>query len=481
MLRHVRRMLIVLATSMAPLWSCSCSIAPACAYPRADIIFLGRVAFTNHDDSLGIVQATLVRFQVEEVFKGLAPAVNYVWVDPGSFTSCYDVYKLGQLYVVFATKRFIPPDTPAMTLVSGRYTKSKPLPPGFNPAEPPAVYYAPECTSYMLSGNPRFEQDLRILRAYRAGVAFPRIFGTVHLHPFRGWPNIDGPRLEGAEVTISNSPLTFKATTDDTGAFSVPTAPPGHYEVRAQLAPYRMLSDSPPLWSSVPLESLVVPEDGCGYTDVPLTTTSTLQGVVLDGHGKPAPKIPVQVQMTNASSDANGLYGVTDENGQFTISGIPDAEVYLSAGTDLPDKNMRYVKVYYPTARSVENATALRLSPGEVRRDLTLHLEPPLEPTSVHIRVVDKEGRPLPRASISLYGGGPFGSDMSSADRKGAATFACLRGWKYRLEAAAERAQRGGEREVVTNLPLSFVCGAIPNPVVLVLDQLHPRRRPRAF
>jgi hypothetical protein len=71
--------------------SCDCrGPKPACAYVDADAIFLGRVSFTNDDGSGRFTQATLVRFDVEEIFKGVPTGVRQLWVDPGSFTSCYE-------------------------------------------------------------------------------------------------------------------------------------------------------------------------------------------------------------------------------------------------------------------------------------------------------------------------------------------------------------------------------------------------------
>jgi hypothetical protein len=48
------------------------------------------------------IQKTLVHFEVEEAFKGLGPEMHDVWVDPGSFTSCYAEYHVGERYLVFA-------------------------------------------------------------------------------------------------------------------------------------------------------------------------------------------------------------------------------------------------------------------------------------------------------------------------------------------------------------------------------------------
>ena len=82
-----------------------------------------------------------------------------------------------------------------------------------------------------------------MLRAYRAGAPWPRVLGHVYLKPYLGWPELNGPALEGAVVTMSNSSVTLKAVSDTTGKFSLQDAPPGDYIVRADLSPYRMAED----------------------------------------------------------------------------------------------------------------------------------------------------------------------------------------------------------------------------------------------
>ena len=138
---------------------------PACAYIAADAILLGRVSFTNDDGSGRFTQATLVRFDVEERFKGVAPDVHQVWVDPGSFTSCYENYKLGVRYLIFAGKGHFPVDAAAMTIMRGSGGNAKPLPGGIDLAKPPTLYYAPECSgSRPADSFPHLDQDLAMLR-----------------------------------------------------------------------------------------------------------------------------------------------------------------------------------------------------------------------------------------------------------------------------------------------------------------------------
>jgi hypothetical protein len=116
--------------------ACECGRpGPACAYVgQAKAVFVGKVDFTDDDGSGTYLQKTLVRFNVEESFKGLSSDIRYVWIDPGSFTSCYAEYHIGERYLVFAYGGGVmPPDTATMSFGTNGPVKKKPLPPGIDP------------------------------------------------------------------------------------------------------------------------------------------------------------------------------------------------------------------------------------------------------------------------------------------------------------------------------------------------------------
>jgi hypothetical protein len=100
-------------------------------------VFVGRVAFTDEDGTGSVQQKTLVHFQIEESFKGLASEIHDVWVDPGSFTDCYFKYSPGARYIVFAY---------ASQRKNSDAVSSKPPPVGIDRNNPPYVYWAPECS-----------------------------------------------------------------------------------------------------------------------------------------------------------------------------------------------------------------------------------------------------------------------------------------------------------------------------------------------
>lgn len=113
---------------------------------QASVIFVGKVAFTDDDGSGQFIQHTLVRFKVEESFKGLPSDAHDVWIDPGSCTSCYAEYKVGERYLVFAYGgSAIPKDSTAMSTANSD-CRVKPLPKSIDQQNPPKKYLAPECS-----------------------------------------------------------------------------------------------------------------------------------------------------------------------------------------------------------------------------------------------------------------------------------------------------------------------------------------------
>ena len=106
---------------------------------EARIAFVGKVVFTNDDGSGKFIQKTLVRFKVEEAFKGLGAETHEVWVDPGSFTYCYAEYHVGaRLPSIWLWRRSSTKDSPTVSVAPGE-SKRKPTPSGIDLKNPPKV------------------------------------------------------------------------------------------------------------------------------------------------------------------------------------------------------------------------------------------------------------------------------------------------------------------------------------------------------
>jgi hypothetical protein len=173
---YLLRTLCFFLTCAIPSFGCECGPpGHASRYIKeASIVFVGKVVFTDDDGSGKFIQKTLVHFEVEEAFKGLGPEMHDVWVDPGSFTSCYAEYHVGERYLVFAYGgAVLPKDSPAVSVAPGG-SKTKPTPPGIDLKKPPKIYSAPECSGTRLitsKTKDAVSQEVDYLRKYREKAA----------------------------------------------------------------------------------------------------------------------------------------------------------------------------------------------------------------------------------------------------------------------------------------------------------------------
>jgi hypothetical protein len=163
-------LLLFLSAGVVRAFGCSCGPpGPASEYvERASVVLMGKVVFDDDNGSGKFTQKTLVRFQVEESYKGLGPEVHDVWVDPGSFTSCYALYRVGDRYLVFGYDvGTSPPDTMSISVAHDTgQSKGKPVPPGFDPKNPPKVYWAPECAGTRTI-TAQTDNEVNYLRKYK--------------------------------------------------------------------------------------------------------------------------------------------------------------------------------------------------------------------------------------------------------------------------------------------------------------------------
>ena len=462
-----RTHVIVLLTAADAVIARSCECAapmPACAYVAADAIFVGRVSYTNDDRSGTFVQATLVRFDVEEIFKGISAGTKHIWVDPGSFTSCYQEYRLGERYLIVAQRRgHMASDSAAMTLAP-RKANNKPLPPSIDPARPPIIYWAPECSGSRSADHfPHIDMDYAMLRAYRAGQPLPRAFGRVYLEPFRGWPELNGPPLPGARVTLTGNGKAIRTATRADGTFAVRDAPAGVYSIGAEL---------PPFVSAQPRAILTIPEIGCGSGDFAMRTTTELRGVVLDHRGRAAARIPVEVEVLSTAREKypTGLSSDTDAEGRFAVVGIPDVEVRLSCGSSHPSTTgVPFPLVYYPDSPLPSGAHTLRLHDGERRAGMVLRLPEAPEIVRVAVKVSRADGSAVNGAFVGALLDGDY-TEVARTGAEGIAELPCLQGLRYQLDAQSP-AGRPPWSGIVRSRPVPFRCGKNSGPLALTLDR----------
>lgn len=408
------------------LWACECGPpGPACAYvPRAAAVFIGKVTFTDHNPSLGLRQRTFVKFEIEEVFKGLPSGTTSVWIDPGSFSSCYAEYSLGERLLVFAYGgRLMPPDTAAVSVVAPSESNPKPLPPGFDRNSSP-LYGAPECsgTRAIARGDSGIAADLAYLRQHRMGNASPQVRGRITEDASFGI--FQAPGLRGVNVMLTGSATKRSVKTDTDGYYLFDNVKAGAYLVTPALKPYVPSEDS---------REIEVPVAGCGSADFDMTAPGVIEGNLLDKSGHPAAN--VEVEVLRLSGDGKPIYYAqketkTDANGKYWFGDLPSGNFAIGINLfNAPVPTMPYA----PTRWSGDGRSFVHLTSGEHKKITSFRLPAPSVTRKVEAQVLGSDNRPA--QGINVFANvGNRAATFGKSDINGLAKFDVLDGISYRIQ-----------------------------------------------
>ena len=462
------RVALALVVGSFPGLACDCGPSgPACAYAtRAAAVFVGTVAFSDHDPALGLRQRTLVKFNVEEAFKGLPSKVRELWIDPGSFTSCYAEYSVGERLLVFAYGggRTMPPDTSVMSIISGQ-VKGKSLPAGFNREKPPVVFSAPECSGTRLmrtEDHRNLKSDIEYLRQYKAGTATPSIRGRVTEDAHFGIFGFDPlPGLRDVTITVVGDGIQRSVKTDEYGYYVLPNMLVGRYMVKPSLPPYVTT------WGPRDVE---VPPRGCGSADFDMIAPGLIEGSVLDSTAKPAANIRVEV--LRLGSNGKPIYyahkeTMTDRDGRYRLNELPSGN--FQVGINLfrpPDPKTPYI----PTKWSLDNgSSSIHLMPGEHKQISAIRLPPPSGIHKIEVDVHWPDGRPA--NGVTIWGEvGDHAATSGETDANGRAQLDVLERVAYRVEAKIW-VGTGAGREVARSGATDLIPGREPIHLKLVLSR----------
>ncbi len=462
MVERVRKALLAALFVPSACLACDCGPAgPACAYvSRAATVFVGRVAFTDHDPSLGLRQRTFVKFVVEEAFKGLLPETQEVWVDPGSFTSCYAEYSVGERLMVFAYGgQAMPPDTSMMSVIPGQL-KQKPLPVAIDRTNPPVVYSAPECsgTRGIIASDRGLMADLEYLRRYKAGSATPLVRGRIVEDSTFGI--FEPPGLNGVLVTLSASGFNRSARTDADGYYLFDDVPVGSYVVTPSLKPYVAR------WEARDIE---VPHSGCGSADFDMTAPGIIQGTLMDSSSRPAAN--VRVEVLRLDKQGKPIFYAekqvqTDVSGKFRFEELPSGNFQVGVNLfEAPDP----MTPYGATKWSENGRSSIHLTPGEYRRITPFRLPPPSVVRKIDAEVRWPDGRPA--QGVTVWGDvGDRAAASGETDANGLTRIDLLQGISYSIEAKIWVGS-GGQREVARSGVTELTPGSDSIRLKLVLSK----------
>ncbi|MGA2273476.1 MAG: carboxypeptidase-like regulatory domain-containing protein [Bryobacteraceae bacterium] len=428
---------------------------------RAAVVFIGTVAFTDHDPSMGFRQRTFVKFDVEEGFKGVSSGVREIWIDPGSFTSCYADYNFGQRLLVFGYGgRAMSADASTMSVVPGQ-AKQKPLPQEIVQKTPPVVYYAPECsgTHLLEVRDPGAVSDVEYLRQYKAGTATPSVRGRATEDLGFGIFDRDPvPGLPGVKITLTGNGADRSTVTDASGYYVFANTPAGAYRVTPSLRTY----SSP--WK---VRDVGVPPGGCGAADFDMIGSGSIEGSLLDAVARPAATVRVDVLRLN--HDGKPVYyavkrAKTDGSGRFQVAQLPSGDFRLGVNLfDPPDPETPYM----PTQWSDDGSLSIHLSPGEHKRVSPLRLPPRLAVRKVEAEVRWPDGQAAKGVDVWGEVGGQAAAH-GETNAEGIARIEVLEGARYSIEAKTWVGP-AGQREVARSGAAELVPGQLPIHLKLVL------------
>jgi len=444
---------------------CDCGPAgPSCAYVgRAAVVFAGTVVFSDHDPTLGLRQRTFVKFKIDEAFKGLTPSDKEVWIDPGSFTSCYAEYNVGEHSLVFGYEGDrMPPDTALMSVVPGQ-PSPKPIPGEIVRNGLPTVYSSPECsgTRSMRSDDPGLNQDLGYLRQFRDRKAGPSIRGRVTEDENFGIFDRDPrPGLKGVTVIATGNGPKRTTTTDNEGFFALEDLRVGSYLLTALLRPYKAR------W---PEREVEVPAAGCGAADFDMFAPGSIDGVLLDSKGKPASNVRVEVLRLNAQGRPI-FYAekktTTGRDGRYHFTELPHGNFQIGVNVfEAPDPDAPYA----PTKWSAGIETSVNLKPGERKLISPFRLPDPLAVRTIAAVVRWPDGRAAQGADLW----GDFGDRVAAhgeVKADGSVRMEVLESLTYSVEAKIWTGPPG-HREVARTGSMELTPGKDPIHLELTLNK----------
>ncbi len=201
--------------------------------------------------------------------------------------------------------------------------------------------------------------DLHFLSQYSSGKVKTHISGTVRFRPDEPDDSRLGDAgrtpLKDVHVILSREGKDFRATTDALGHYFFAELAPGEYEIDAELSGYHLD------WAP---DNITLHASGCAEADVLMKVDRRVQGVVRDHKGSPVAGVLVEMAPTNAalkSWERPVLLDVSDEDGRYTINGIPPGEYSLGVNiVSTPTRKYPFRRTWYPGTTDKDQATRKR-------------------------------------------------------------------------------------------------------------------------
>lgn len=372
----IRGFLVVgaLLAGVVPAWACSCvSYEPvkACAaFYQTPVIFRGRVMDTNAAPGAGPANpASLYRFEVLEAFKGIAPGVRSVFVDPASMTSCGTRFTADKAYLVFTGDHpLLPVGT---TALHHAQQWNKVFPERWKRLANEPVYQVSICS--LMKVVTAADPDVAYLRLAAQGkVGKPGWVEGRAVQNFGGNPYVFAEFMSAPDAVIevtSSAGQRIMTRVNVDGTYRTPPLAAGSYRITARSAR---------LGAGEFRDDVVkVPSGGCTVGNVSFASRASIAGTVVDANGKAAAGIQLNLGEVSAGKvrALPASWAETDRMGRFTLENVPVGKVVLAANLEgAPTREMPFYTVFAPGTQDVAQARVFALNPGQQLMGVTLRL-----------------------------------------------------------------------------------------------------------
>jgi protocatechuate 3,4-dioxygenase beta subunit len=236
-----------------------------------------------------------------------------------------------------------------------------------------------------------------------------------------------------ARVTARSRDASYSAVSDASGKWSIPTIPPGEYDIKAECQGFL-----PPAAKRPPVR---VPEEGS--VALALTPLGVISGKVVDEEGEPLRNVAVSALAYDYSRPAASLRvataAPTDDRGEFRLFDLKPGRYYVQAVS--PDKKL--ASLFHGGAAEIAQAAPVDVAPGSEVAGADFRMRP-LRRFRIGGKLVDAQtGKPMRALILADAQGAPPRYNAQAGD-DGAFEFPAVQPGTYWLTVT----QTSGPREM---------------------------------
>jgi carboxypeptidase family protein len=383
----------LLALSISEVKACTCKIAgPPCEeYSQSQAVFAGKVIKKSmlyveegEGDSRHKYQQVLVRFSIEQVFKGVAGDEVEIVTGMGGGDCGYH-FKDGERYVVYANR-------------SGQ-DKSR--------------LYSGICNRIKLVAEA--DEDFAYFRAIPEAGTGSLVYGRVKkLTMALGFDNrYQETYLDNIKVTIEGNGRKFETTTNKDGYYQVSGLAPGRYNVNAGI------SDGQ---NSQSQSRVDIVDRGCAARDFSLYVNGQIGGRVFNENDNPLPNIRVDIISAKDAQDISpkGKWGYTDKDGHYKIDWLPPGDYYLGVGLVGANSNLcPYPRTLLSDFGDAKKPKVVSLEEGQKIEDQNISVPSFTPDVEFEVEVVWPDGSPVEAAVVAVHSDGSIAQVEVQKDPNG--------------------------------------------------------------